>query len=180
MQNALYIAGRVIRLLAYAVWMGGIVFFGMVVAPGAAHIFGTTERFADFIGHNILMLHAIGMWCGIAMLVGLRMLNNRAYRPIAQGAIILFMIVMTFVSNRAIVLPMEHDRMLAGGNISVLLSDSPLRQDFDARHKWSTTLESTILFAGLALGVLIGFEAGLQDRIATAPPRKVFDLSSDE
>src|ERR1700761_2984255 len=97
------IAARILRLLALAVWMGGIVFFGMVVAPGAAHIFGTTERFADFIGHSILMLHAIGLWCGIAMLVSLRMLNNRAYRPIAQGVLILLMIVLTYASNKLIV-----------------------------------------------------------------------------
>jgi putative copper export protein len=176
----MYIAARILRLLAFTVWMGGIVFFGLVVAPGAAHIFGTTERFADFIGHSILMLHAIGLWCGVAMLLALRMLNNRAYRPLAQGAVILVMIVLTFASNRLIVLPMEHDRALAGGNIGVLLPDSPLRQDFDARHRFSTTLESTILFCGLGLAVLIGFEAGLRDRIATAPPRKVFDLSSDD
>ena len=173
------IAARILRLLALAVWLGGIVFFGAVVAPGAAHIFGTTEKFADFIGHSILMLHAIGLWCGIVMLVALRMLYKRAYQPIAQGCLMLLMIVLTFVSNKMIVLPMEHDRMLAGGNISILLNGSPLREDFDARHAWSTRVEGTILFAGIALAVLIGFEGGLRERIATGPPRKVFDLSDD-
>jgi putative copper export protein len=173
------IAARIVRLLALAVWLGGIVFFGAVVAPGAAHIFGTTEKFADFIGHSILMLHAIGLWCGIAMLVALRMLYARAYRPIAQGVLILVMIVLTFASNKMIVLPMEHDRMLAGGNIGILLAGSPLREDFDARHAWSTRVESVILFAGIGLAVLIGFEAGLPERITTAPPKRIFDSSDD-
>jgi putative copper export protein len=173
------VAARILRLLALAVWLGGIVFFGAVVAPGAAHIFGTTKDFADFIGHSILMLHAIGLWCGIALFISIRLLYTRSYRPAAQASLVLLMIVLTFVSNKMIVLPMEHDRALAGGNISILLSGSPLREDFDARHAWSTRVESVILFAGIGLAVLIGFEAGLRERITTAPPRKVFDLSSD-
>lgn len=174
------IAARILRLLALSIWLGGIVFFGTVVAPSAARIFGTTERFADFIGHSILMLHMMGIYCGIAMLVALRFLNNRAFKPLWQGGLILLMLVLTFVSNRAIILPMEHDRQVAGGNISIMLSDSPIRKDFDARHQWSTRVESTILFLGIGLAVLIGCEAGLRERITTAPPKKVFDLSDDE
>ncbi|MEG9434518.1 DUF4149 domain-containing protein [Terriglobus sp. ADX1] len=174
------IAARILRLLALSLWLGGIVFFGAVVAPGAAQIFGTTEKFADFIGHSILMLHMIGIYCGIAMLVALRFLNNRAFKPLWQGILILLMLVLTFVSNRAIVLPMEHDRALAGGNISVLLPDSPLRKDFDARHQWSTRVEGTVLLLGIGLVALIGCEAGLRERITTAPPKRVFDLDDEE
>jgi hypothetical protein len=174
------IAARVVRLLAFAVWMGALVFFGGVVAPTAAHIFGTTGHFADFIGHSLLMLHSIGLWCGVAMLVSLRFLANKAYRPMAQGILMLVMMVLTFASNRLIILPMEHDRALAGGNITVLLSGSPLRSDFDTRHAWSTRVEGGVMIAGIALAVLIGFEAGLRDRISTAPPRKVFDLSDED
>jgi putative copper export protein len=173
------IAARIFRLLALAVWLGGIVYFGAVVAPGAAGIFGTTERFADFIGRSILMLHMIGIYCGIVMLVALRFLNNRAFKPLWQGVLILLMLVLTFVSNRAIVLPMEHDRALAGGNISILLPDSPLRKDFDARHQWSTRVESTVLLLGIGLAVLIGCEAGLRERITTAPAKRVFDLDDE-
>lgn len=174
------VVSRILRLLALAVWLGGIVFFGAVVAPGAARIFGTTERFADFIGHSILMLHMIGIYCGIAMLVALRFLNNRAFKPLWQGGLVLLMLVLTFVSNRAVVLPMEHDRALAGGNISIMLPDSPIRQDFDARHQWSTRIESTVLLLGLGVLVLIGFEAGLRERITAAPPKRVYNLADDE
>jgi putative copper export protein len=177
---ARYLFGRTLRLLALAVWIGGIVFFGAVVAPTAARVFGTTERFADFIGYSILMLHAIGMWCGIAMFASLRLVYDRAFKPMAQASLMLLMLVLTFASNKLIILPMEHDRALAGGNISVLLTGSPIREDFDARHAWSTRVEGGVLFCGLALAVLIGFEAGLRERITTAPARKVFDLSDDE
>lgn len=174
------IAARILRLLALSIWIGGIVFFGAVVAPSAVHIFGLTEQFATFIGSSILKLHMIGIYCGIAMLVALRFLNNRAFKPVWQGGLILLMLVLTFVSNRAIILPMEHDRALAGGNINIMLPDSPIRKDFDARHQWSTRIEGTILFLGIGLAALIGCEAGLRERMSSAPPKKVFDLSDDE
>ncbi len=174
------IAARILRLLAVAVWMGALVFFGAVVAPTAAHTFGTTAQFADFIGRALLQLHSIGLWCGVAMLVALRMLGARAYRLSAQAALVLLMIVLTYASNKLIILPMEHDRALAGGNISILIGGSPLRDDFDARHAWSTRVEGAVLLAGLALAGLIGMEAGLRERVPAGPPRKVFDLSSDD
>ncbi len=177
---AKYIAGRILRLLALGVWLGGLVFFGAVMAPLAVGVFGLTPQFATFIARSLLSMHAIGLWCGIVMLLALRLLYDRAYKPLWQGGLILLMIVLTYASNRLIILPMEHDRQLAGGNITILLPDSPLRQDFDARHAWSTRVEEVILLAGVGLAVLIGFEAGLRERITTAPPRKVFDLSDDK
>lgn len=174
------IAARILRLLAFAVWMGALVYFGAVVAPTAAHTFGTTELFADFIGASLLRLHSIGLWCGVVMLVSLRMLGARAYRLVAQASLVLVMIVLTFASNKLIILPMEHDRALAGGNISILLPGSPLREDFDARHKWSTRVEGLVILAGLGLAVLIGMEGGLRERVPSGPPRKVFDLSDED
>lgn len=172
-------AARILRLLALAMWLGSIIFFGAVVARTAFQTFGTTEQFADFIGHTLLQLHSIGMWCGIAVLVALRMLGGRAYRMPVQASLALLMIVLTFASNRMIIQPMEHDRALAGGNISVLLPGSPLREDFDARHAWSTRVEGVVLFAGLTLLILIGLEGGGQAGVSARPPRKVFDLSDD-
>ena len=173
------LAARILRLLALAVWVGAIVFFGAVVAPTAARTFGTTEQFADFIGASILRLHSIGLWCGVAMLVSLRLLGSRANRMPVQAALALLMMVLTFVSNRAIILPMEHDRAAAGGNISVLLPGSPLREDFDARHAWSTRTEGAVLFCGLALLVLISFEGGSSPDLPAGTFKKVFDLSID-
>lgn len=174
------IAARILRLLAFAVWMGGLAFFGAVVAPTAFRTFGATAPFAEFIARSLLMLHSIGLWCGVAIFVALRMLGTRAYRLYAQAALVLLMIVLTFVSNRLLILPMEHDRRAAGGDVSILLKGSPLREDFEARHAWSTRVEGIVILAGLGLAVLIGMEAGLRERLPTGPPRKVFDLSDEE
>lgn len=177
--TTLPVAARSLRLLALAVWLGAIVFFGAVVAPTAARTFGNTEQFADFIGGSLLRLHSIGLWCGVAILVALRLLASRAYRMPVQAGLALLMMVLTFVSNRAIILPMEHDRALAGGNISVMLSGSPIREDFDARHAWSTRVEGAVLLCGLALAVLVAVESDEKTFVAAGGSKKVFDLSGD-
>ena len=174
------VAARILRLLAFALWIGGLAFFGAVVAPTAFRTFGASEPFAEFIARSLLMLHSIGLWCGVAIFIALRMLGARAYKLAWQAGLVLLMIVLTFASNKLIILPMEHDRQAAGGDVSILLKDSPLRDDFEARHAWSTRVEGIVMLAGLGLAVLIGMEAGLRERITTSPPRKVFDLSDDE
>ena len=173
------IAARVLRLLAFAVWMGALVFFGAVVAPTAAHTFGTTEQFANFIGRSLLLLHSIGLWCGVAIILALRVLGARAFKPYTQMALVFLMMLLSFCSKRFFIMPMEHDRALAGCYIGILIRGSPLREDFDARHAWSTKIEGVVIFAGLGLAVLIGMEAGLRERLPTGPPRKVFDLSDN-
>ena len=172
-------AARILRLLAFAVWMGGLAFFGAVVAPTAFRTFGATELFAEFIARSLLMLHSIGLWCGVAIFIALRMLGARAYKLSSQAGLVLLMIVLTFVSNKLIILPMEHDRQAAGGDVSILLKGSPLRDDFEVRHAWSTRVEGVVMLAGLGLAVLIGMEAGLRERLPADPPRKVFDLADE-
>jgi uncharacterized membrane protein len=174
------IAARILRLLAFTVWIGGIVFFGAVVAPTAFRTFGATQLFAEFIARSLLMLHSMGTWCGLVILVTLRMLGARAYKLSAQAGLVLLMIVLTFASNKLVILPMEHDRQASGGDVNLLLKGSPLRDDFDARHAWSTRIEGAIILAGLGLAVLIGMEAGLRERLPSGPPRKVFDLSDND
>ena len=177
--NGMVIAARILRLLAFTVWIGGIVFFGAILAPTAVRTIGLTASFADLIGRSLLLLHLVGLWCGVAILVALRMLGARAYKASAQVALVLLMLLMTFASNKLLILPMEHDRALAGGNINILIAGSPLRDDFNARHAWSTRVEGLILFAGLGMAALIGMEAGLRERVPAGPARKVFDLSDD-
>ena len=174
------VAARILRLLAFAVWMGGLAFFGAVVAPTAFRTFGATQPFAEFIARSLLLLHSIGLWCGVAIFIALRTLGARAYKLSAQAGLVLLMIVLTFVSNKLIILPMEHDRQASGGNVNLLLKGSPLRDDFEARHAWSTRVEGIVMLAGLGLAVLIGMEAGLRERLPAGPPRKVFDLSDDD
>lgn len=141
---------RTIRSLALTFWIGGILFFGAVVAPRAFQLLGKQADFGTFIGACLLTLHGAGLWCGIVVIVMVRLLKQHARLPLVQLGLVLAMMVLTWSSNRFIIGPMEHDRALAGGQIEALLPGSPLRNDFEARHKWSTTIESLILLLGIA------------------------------
>ena len=141
---------RTLRALALTFWIGSILFFGAVVAPRAFQLLGKQADFGTFIGACLLTLHSAGLWCGVLILVAIRLLRQHARLPLVQVGLVFVMMALTWSSNRFIVGPMEHDRALAGGQIEALLPGSPLRNDFDNRHKWSTTLESIILLLGIA------------------------------
>lgn len=173
MQTAL----RSLRSLALAFWIGSILFFGGVVAPHAFQLLGKQADFGTFIGACLLALHSAGLWCGVVILVAIRLLRQNARLPLVQVALVFVMMVLTWSSNRFIIGPMEHDRALAGGQIEVLLAGSPLREDFEARHKWSTTIESIILLLGVAELVIAASEREQvlivdRDTVATQRIRK--------
>lgn len=149
---------RTLRSLALIFWLGSILFFGAVVAPNAFKLFGNTAQFGTFIGLCLLLLHSAGLWCGVAIIIAVRLLKGNARWPYVQLCLAFGMMVLTFLSNRLILVPMEHDRALAGGQIESLLPGSPLRDDFNLRHRWSTTVEGTVLLLGLGLVVIAASE----------------------
>ncbi|GAA3762545.1 DUF4149 domain-containing protein [Terriglobus aquaticus] len=149
---------RSIRSLALTFWIGSILFFGAVVAPRAFQLLGKQADFGTFIGACLLTLHGAGLWCGVLILVAVRLLKHHARLPLVQVALVFVMMALTWASNRFIIAPMEHDRALAGGQIEALLPGSPLRTDFDARHKWSTTVEGIVLLLGVVEIILASSE----------------------
>lgn len=148
---------RTLRLLALVLWIGGIVAFGAVFAPAAAHALNTRDLGA-VIGPALAKLHFIGILCGVALLVSLRILGRRAFRPFAQLALVIAMLVLTFASNKFLLQPMEHTRQITDGYLSAFPPDAPIRRDFDNRHHWSTRIEGTVLLCGVALALLVAFE----------------------
>lgn len=153
---------RTLRSLALIFWLGGILFFGAVVAPRAFQLLGKTPDFGTFIGACLLTLHSAGLWCGVLIIIAVRLLKQQARWPLAQVSMVFVMMALTWASNRFIIGPMEHDRALAGGQIEALLPGSPLREDFEARHKWSTTVESAVLLLGV---VVVGLAASEREQV---------------
>lgn len=174
---------RTIRSLALIFWLGSILFFGAVVAPRAFQLLGKTAEFGTFIGVCLLTLHSAGLWCGVLVIVAVRLLKQNARLPLVQVGLVFAMMALTWSSNRFIIGPMEHDRALAGGQIEALLPGSPLREDFEARHRWSTTVESAVLVLGLALVAIAASEREqvlIVDRDTPLTPVRKRPLGLDE
>jgi len=155
---------RTLRLLALILWLGGILFFGAVLAPTSFRVLPSSQLAGLVVGASLHSLHAIGLWCGVAIILALRLLKQHAYKVYAQIGLAVAMMVLTYASNVFILIPMEHDRAAASGYITALMPDSPLRRDFDARHAWSTRVEGAVLLAGLALTILIAAEPAGEKR----------------
>ncbi len=149
---------RTLRSLALITWLGGILFFGAVLAPNAFRILGKSPEFGTLIGVSLLTLHSIGLWCGVLIFIAVRLLRQNARLPFVQLGLAFSMMLLTFASNRFIISPMEHDRTAAGGQIEALMPGSPLREDFESRHKISTLVEGAVLFLGLALTTVAASE----------------------
>jgi hypothetical protein len=156
---------RSLILLALVVWVGGLLFFGMVVAPVAfgsllpmfpdpalgLHVAGTMVR------DSLLHLYAIGMVCGIVLLV--LCVAERVTRATRRsiGPPLLLMVVMlglTAYSQFSIIPRMDSLRIKAGPAMTDPASTNPARVDFNRLHNLSTSLAEVVLLCGLGLIVL--------------------------
>lgn len=162
---------RAVRLLAMAIWVGGLVFFAFVEAQTAFRLMGTTALFAQLIGQSIAKLNYIGNACGFLFVIATIALwfrtdpRSRKLLP-AELLVVIGMIFATTVVQRGIVPAMERDRIAAGGDINAAPADSFQRQDFDRLHSASEKVEGAVLLLGLVTLVLIAAERAPQKRVS--------------
>jgi hypothetical protein len=156
---------RTLILLAIVVWVGGLLFFGTVVAPVAfesllpmfpdpavgLQVAGTMVR--DSLTH----LHHIGLFCGAALLL-LYIVERitRATRRSIGPPILLTAVMMglTAYSQFSVIPRMETLRLKAGAAMADPGSTNPARIDFNRLHNLSTSLEGIVLLCGIGLIVL--------------------------
>ena len=156
---------RSLILLALAIWVGGLLFFGAVVAPIAfgtlmpmfpdpavgLHVAGTMVR------NSLLHLHDIGLFCGaiLLLLCIVERVTRSTRRSIApQLLLIAVMLGLTTYSQFSVIPRMETLRIKAGSAMAEPVSTDPARVDFNRLHNLSTSLEGIVLLSGLGLIVL--------------------------
>lgn len=156
---------RTLILLAIVVWVGGLLFFGAVVAPVAfesllpmfpdpavgLHAAGTMVR------ESLTHLHHIGLFCGAALLL-LCIVERitRATRRSIGPPILLTAVMMglTAYAQFSVIPRMETLRIKAGAAMADPASTNPARVDFNRLHNLSTSLEGIVLLCGIGLVVL--------------------------
>jgi hypothetical protein len=155
---------RTLILLAIVVWVGGLLFFGAVVAPVAfeslmpmfpapvgLQVAGTMVR--DTLTH----LHDIGLFCGaVLLLLCIVERVTRATRRSIGPQILLTAVMMglTAYSQFSVIPRMETLRLKAGAAMADPGSTDPARMDFNRLHNLSTSLEGIVLLCGIGLIVL--------------------------
>jgi hypothetical protein len=146
---------RTLRLLALIVWLGGLIFFGAVLAPVAFTHLATTHDAGLVVGASLRILHLIGFVCG-AVLILTTLALDRAGRAFFFTVITAAMLALTAWSHFSIIPRMESDR-LAAGEITPQCA-SPACTDFNRLHPLSEHIEEAVMLGGLALTVMLARE----------------------
>jgi uncharacterized membrane protein len=154
---------RFVMLLSLVVWIGGIIFFAFVVAPGVFAVLPTHDLAGKVVSRSLTALHWMGIASGVAFLVTSMIYSRLAVgypQPFsARNALIMLMLILTLISVYVVgakMLVLRNDM----GVIDNVPQNDPRRVEFNALHKWSTRLEGTVLLLGLATLYLTGRAIG--------------------
>lgn len=149
---------RFLLLLALIVWLGGILFFGTVMAPTLFHVLPSAMA-GLVVSRSLALLHWIGMGCAVVIALATVMLRMRSKRPINMRLTVLAgMLILTAISRFEVTPRMENIRQSTGGDLQSLAKNDPRREQFDRLHHWSTGLEMGVLVLGLFLVAQIASE----------------------
>jgi hypothetical protein len=145
---------RIVRLIAMAVWVGGLVFFGFV-ANVAFSSLPDTHQAGTVVRGSLIALHHVGLVAGILyLIVTLALLGTQGdSHPVraAELVVVLAMLMLTAYSQFSILPRMEKDRLALGGEVSAATVNTHEHQHFDRLHKLSVKFEGAVLIGGLLL-----------------------------
>ena len=151
---------RYVYVLALALWLGGMVLAGAVVAPT---IFSVLEAWngpagravaGDLFGQILRRLYGLGAVAAGVMFLGLTLQRVIGPRPRAYGVrvgLIAIMFGLTAYSAAVLQPRIEALQQQAGTPMIQLAGTNPLRVEFDELHSRSTVLMSLTMLGGLAL-----------------------------
>jgi hypothetical protein len=143
---------RFLMMLSLAAWLGGIVFFGAVMAPALFSTLPSRHLAGSVVTRTLASLHMMGLVCGVLFL-GASALHNYLVRGAAQlistaHVLIVLMLLLTMISQFAIA-PRMATLRADMGVIDEVAPDDARRIEFNRLHVWSTRLEMGVLLLGL-------------------------------
>lgn len=148
---------RALMLLCLIVWLGGIIFFGFVLAPAVFDVLPTHEMAGNVVNRTLTELHFMGLVSGCVFLA-CSILYSRiklARWQFFSGAHVLLaiMLALTAVSQFSVIPRMEALRNSMGVIDNVAPSDAR-RVEFNHLHLWSKQLEGGVFILGLGVVLL--------------------------
>jgi hypothetical protein len=96
---------RFVVLLSLIIWLGGIIFFSLAVAP---HVFAVLSPIAggsylagEIVARALHALHVMGIVCGVLLLVSLTLLRKSVVH--AANFLVLIMLLFTYASQFVVI-----------------------------------------------------------------------------
>jgi hypothetical protein len=142
---------RFLMLLSLAAWLGALAFLP-VVAQTSFSVLPSTRLAGLVVRDSLLKLHWMGLACGLVFLAASMLLNRTLqgkFRAFALShTLVAIMMALTALLQFKIIPRMDALRTPAS-EINSLAPDSPVRQQFNSLHAWSTRVESAVLLLGV-------------------------------
>lgn len=149
---------RYLMLLSLVVWLGGLIFFSLVLAPTVFSVLPTRHLAGSVVTRSLTALHWIGIGSGLvflaASMIHNRLMNGTAHPLAARHLLIVIMLALTLISQFGIS-PKMAELGASMGEIDRVAVDDPARVQFNMLHAWSTRLEGGVLLLGLVVTYLV-------------------------
>jgi hypothetical protein len=140
---------RLLQFFALGTWVGAILYFSLVVAPGAFHTMPNPDQAVAMIGYSIGHLHTAGIVLGLIYLVATMLAAKSAGALGSPASIcVMLMVILTAISQYLVVARMETLR-LEMGSVWATPPEHPMRVAFERFHGVSLWLEVIVLLAGI-------------------------------
>lgn len=146
---------RILRLLALALWVGGIAFFAFAVAPVAFKVMPDAHQAGLIVRGSLLVLHRIGLGAGtVYLFFTLALLATQHDSHPARAAelvLVISMLALTLYLQQSVLPRMETDRLTLGSSVDTAPLSAPARLHFERLHRLSERLEGAVLIEGVLL-----------------------------
>lgn len=140
---------RILFLLALAVWLGSMVFFGAAVAPSAFKVLPSRDLAGQLVQAVIQRLYLVSYVAGAVMAIALMLGRFPQWLP--KLAIVAAMLVSIGLADQVVGARMADLRAEMG---PVEAASAEQRSEFNRHHKASTFLVSLAMLGGVALVIL--------------------------
>jgi magnesium-transporting ATPase (P-type) len=157
---------RFFKLLSLSLWLGSIFFFAAVVAPTAFSLLPSRTLAGMVVGQSLSRLHWIGIVCGLVFLLSsfLLALIEGGQSPFhSRDLLLVAMMAVTLAAHFGVERRMNALKADMGV-IDVVPQQDARRVEFNRLHVWSTRLEGSVFFCGLALLFLVAREESASER----------------
>jgi uncharacterized membrane protein len=147
---------RFVSVLALAIWLGGMVTIGGVVAPAVFAVLGPSDA-APVVGEILRRFHVVGYAAGALLLLSLALIALIGPRPRAFWVRLTMagvMLAATLVAGMVVDRRIAAMRAEIGVPIRSLARGDARRAAFGRLHATSTALMGVAVAAGLVLAFL--------------------------
>ena len=141
---------RFLQFFSLGTWVGSILYFSFVVAPGAFSVLPNANLAGALVGYTLSKLHIMGIVAGCIYLIATAAAERSVGALTRPAALLVFaMVAFTMASQYGVIARMDALR-LQMGSVDATPAGNLLRVAFDRLHQYSVWLEGAVLLSGLA------------------------------